>query len=326
MTNPIALTLGEPAGVGPDIILKLAHEKPELFASEKIVIIGNKKLLQERAELLKLPSDINTLSIIDIPLPEKCIPGKLNKNNARFVIELLTFAAKNTLEKKFSGIVTAPIHKGIINDAGFSFKGHTDFFSQYTQSDTVMMLMTNDLRVALLTDHIPLRDVPSFVTEKKLTRCLNIIIQDFQNKLNITHPKIVVCGLNPHAGESGYLGSEEKEIMIPVIEKFRQDKHNIIGPIGADVAFTQQYREQADVILALYHDQGLPVIKYAGFHHAINVTLGLPFLRSSVDHGTALDIAGTGKADATSLHEAILFMRNPPGSLHSPTPFCKGGN
>jgi len=305
----IALTLGEPAGIGPDIVLQLWQQQSHLFSSEKIVIIGNKKLLQTRADKLGITGDLNLLSIIDIPLAAECIPGKLDVRNASFVIDMLTYAAENTLQKKFSAIVTAPIHKGIINDAGFSFAGHTDFFSQMTQCDTVMMLMTPSLKVALLTDHIPLARVPQSVTEKNITRCLDIIIRDFKNHLHINNPKILICGLNPHAGEQGYLGKEEQEIIIPAIKKYSDAGHHIIGPIGADVAFTQNFRHQADVILAMYHDQGLPVIKYSGFHHAINVTLGLPFLRTSVDHGTALDIAGTGRADVTSLHNALLFAQ-----------------
>ncbi|MCX7120272.1 MAG: 4-hydroxythreonine-4-phosphate dehydrogenase PdxA [Gammaproteobacteria bacterium] len=300
--------MGEPAGIGPDIVLQLHQKRPELFSPEKIIIIGNKQLLQARANQLEISVDFNQLSIIDIPLAEPCIAGKLNKNNAQFVIDMLTTATQGCLEKKFSGIVTGPIHKGIINDAGFAFKGHTDFFSHYTKKETVMMLMTDSLKVALLTDHIPLCDVPKNVTEKNITNCLNIIIHDFQNRLHIKTPKILVCGLNPHAGENGYLGIEENNIIIPTLEKFRKNGHDIIGPIGADVAFTEHYRHKADVILAMYHDQGLPVIKYAGFADAINVTLGLPFVRSSVDHGTALDIAGTGKADCNSLLRAIVFV------------------
>ena len=309
--KPIALTIGEPAGIGPDIILQLWAKQPNLFSPEKIIIIGNKKVLRDRAGILGMKCDVNALNIFDVPLPEDCIPGKLNKNNAQFVIEMLTIAAENCLQKKFSAIVTAPIHKGILNDAGFAFKGHTDFFAQYTKSNTVMMLMTDSLKVALLTDHVALRTVADCVTEEKLTQCLNIIIRDFKNKLKMDNPKILVCGLNPHAGENGYLGCEEKEIIIPVLEKFRREGHAIVGPIGADVAFTEKYRESADVILAMYHDQGLPMIKYTGFHDAINVTLGLPFVRTSVDHGTALDIAGTGRADITSLYKAILFAKNP---------------
>lgn len=305
----IALTIGEPAGIGPDIILQLWQQEPDLFFSEKITIIGNQKLLQARAEKLAISSDLNTLSIIDIPLAAESIPGKLDTRNAPFVIDMLTVATENTLQKKFSAIVTAPIHKGIINDAGFSFAGHTDFFSKFTKCETVMMLMTSTLKVALLTDHIPLACVPQFVTEKNIARCIDIIIRDFKHHFHITDPKILMCGLNPHAGEHGYLGKEEQAIMIPAIKKYNDAGHHLIGPIGADVAFTESYRHQADVILAMYHDQGLPVIKYSGFHHAINVTLGLPFLRTSVDHGTALDIAGTGKADVTSLANAIAFAK-----------------
>lgn len=308
--NTIALTIGEPAGIGPDIVLQLAQKNPELFSSQKICVIGNKQLLLDRAEQINLHIDLNLFSLIDIPLTDKVIPGKLNTRNAKFVIEMLTCATEMALQKKINAIVTAPIHKGVINDAGFSFRGHTDFFAKKTQSDTVMMLMNDKLKVALLTDHIPLRSVSDFVTEKNMSHCLDIIIHDFQTRLKINNPRILVCGLNPHAGEQGYLGDEEKNIIVPTLEKYRAQGYTIIGPIGADVAFTEKYRDQADVILALYHDQGLPVIKYAGFSDAINVTLGLPFIRTSVDHGTALDIAGSGIADTTSLKNAILFARN----------------
>lgn len=307
MISPIAITMGEPSGIGPDIILQLWAKKPDLFSANKIIIIGNKTVLQERAQILGIKCDCDQLPILDIPLSEPCIPGQLNPNNARFVIDMLTIATTHALQKKISGITTAPIHKGILNDAGFSFAGHTDFFAKFTQCHTVMMLMTDSLKVALLTDHVPLRKVPDCVTEENITHCLNIIINDFQNRLCISKPKILVCGLNPHAGEQGYLGAEEKNIIIPTLEKFRRQGHLITGPIGADVAFTEHYRNNADVILAMYHDQGLPMIKYTGFHDAINVTLGLPFIRTSVDHGTALDIAGKGLADTTSLHRALLF-------------------
>src|SRR3990167_1617335 len=305
--NPIAITMGEPAGIGPDVILQLWAKKPDLFSAEKIIIIGNKTVLSERARALGIACDCDQLPIHDVPLSEPCIPGQLNPNNARFVIDMLTIATENALQKKCAGIVTAPIHKGILNDAGFSFAGHTDFFAKYTQCHTVMMLMTESLKVALLTDHVSLRKVPDFVTEENIARCLTIMINDFQNRFGILKPRILVCGLNPHAGEQGYLGTEEKNTMIPVLEKFRQQGHLITGPIGADVAFTDHYRNSADVILAMYHDQGLPMIKYTGFHEAINVTLGLPFVRTSVDHGTALDIAGKALADTTSLHRALLF-------------------
>jgi 4-hydroxythreonine-4-phosphate dehydrogenase len=301
--------MGEPAGIGPDIVLQLWQQEPALFSEKKITLIGNQSLLQQRAEKLGISSDLSTLSCIDIPLATDCTPGKLDKRNAAFVIDMLTIATEKTLRKEFTALVTAPIHKGIINDAGFSFAGHTDFLAQYTKCDTVMMLMTPSLKVALLTDHIPLKKVPEQITQKNLTRCIDIIIQDFQHRFGFTKPKIFICGLNPHAGEQGYLGTEEQDTMIPVIQQYRDAGHSVHGPIGADVMFTEHYHTQADVILAMYHDQGLPVIKYSGFHTAINVTLGLPFLRTSVDHGTALDIAGTGSADTTSLKNAILFAQ-----------------
>lgn len=307
MTQPIALTIGEPAGIGPDIVLQLWAHNPALFSAERIRIIGNTQLLQTRAAQLNIPCDCKTLPILDIPLSTQCVAGKLDKHNAAFVINMLTKAAELALTKEVAGIVTAPIHKGVLNDAGFTYKGHTDFFSQFTQCDTVMMLMTNALKVALLTDHVPLHAVSNHITESTLSTCLNIILHDFKTRLGIANPRIVVCGLNPHAGEQGYLGLEEKKVIQPTLEKYRQNGHHIIGPIGADVAFTPHYLTQADVILTMYHDQGLPVIKYAGFFDAINVTLGLPFIRTSVDHGTALDIAGTGQASTRSLAEAILF-------------------
>lgn len=303
--RPIALTVGEPAGIGPDIILQSSLLHPELFSDEKIIIIGNKKSLMERAEILNIPRNTDALSIVDIHLPKQCIPGKLNSHNAQFVMDMLTYATQHCLNKKFSAIVTAPIHKGILNDAGFDIKGHTDFFSRYTQCETVMMLMSDSLKIALFTDHIPLSQVSSLLTQENLTRRINIILANRSPILDSR--SLLICGLNPHAGENGYLGTEEKNIIIPVIEKFRKMGHNIIGPVGADVAFTEYYRSQADVILTMYHDQGLPVIKYAGFDEAINVTLGLPFVRASVDHGTALDIAGTGKASCSSLLRAIRF-------------------
>ena len=307
MTHRIALTVGEPAGIGPDIVLQLWAQHPALFSAEKILIIGNTHLLQTRANQLGIACDCKTLPIQDIPLPTDCNAGKLDPRNAAFVIDMLTLATELALTEKVSGIVTGPIHKGILNDAGFAFKGHTDFFSQFTQCNTVMMLMTDALKVALLTDHIPLRTVSDHITESTLSTCLDIILNDFTKRLRIDNPRILVCGLNPHAGEQGYLGMEEKNVIAPTLEKYRKKGHTLIGPIGADVAFTPQYRNQADVIVTMYHDQGLPVIKYAGFEKAINVTLGLPFIRTSVDHGTALDIAGTGRANTRSLEEAILF-------------------
>lgn len=307
--NKIVLTLGEPAGIGPDITLLLWKDNPTLFST--IIVIGNEKLLQERAELLKIDCDAkNHFSIIDVPLHAPVIPGKLNSRNSNYVIQCLKIAANGCLQNQFSAMVTGPVHKGVINDAGTPFSGQTDFLSKLTSiSQTVMMLMTSHLKVALLTDHIPLCRVAEQVTRDRLKTAIQIIVHDFQMRFRISHPRILICGVNPHAGEQGYLGTEEKNILIPVINEIRQDHFSLMGPIGADVAFTEHMRNQCDVILAMYHDQGLPVIKYAGFHEAVNVTLGLPFVRTSVDHGTALDIAGTGKADYHSLFNAILLAQ-----------------
>lgn len=305
MSLKIAITIGEPAGIGPDVVLQAYDKLPELFSPEKVTIIGNKKLLHDRAKLLTISNSIDALSVMDLPLKEPVTPGILNRKNAAFVMDMLAVATSLALDKKVDAIVTGPIQKSVLNDAGFSIKGHTDFFAQKTKSDTVMMLMNRHLKVALFSDHIPLKAVSDFLTKETFSRCLNIIFHGLQTQLKIKNPRVLVCGLNPHAGENGYLGSEEKEIMIPVIESFRKKGCAIIGPIGADVAFTSHY--SADVILSMYHDQGLPVLKYAGFRDAINVTLGLPFVRTSVDHGTALSIAGTGQSDCTSLIEAINF-------------------
>ena len=296
----IAVTMGEPAGIGPDIILQLAATHPNLFSN--VVVIGNQALLQSRAKQLKLSADLN---VIDIPLIAPVLPGELDMRNARFVIDMLTQATQLALSKKISAIVTAPIHKGILNQAGFDIKGHTDFFAREAKCSTVMMMMTTTLKIALCSDHLPLREVPDFLTRARLSTCLDIMLHDFPKKFQIKNPRILMCGLNPHAGEQGILGREEIEVITPVIHAYQAKGYAISGPVGADVAFTPVARENADVIVALYHDQGLPIIKYAGFHEAINVTLGLPFVRTSVDHGTALTLAGTGKANTQSLALAL---------------------
>jgi len=296
---PIALTVGEPAGIGPDIILSAFKQTPTLFLETPIHIIGNQELLTTRAIQLGMDTSLTPLKIIDIPLNAPVTPGVLNKANAHFVMQQLSEATRLALTKKVRAIVTGPIQKSILNDAGFDIKGHTDFFAKQAGAEPVMMLMNKDLKVALLSDHLPLKFVSAFLTKERLSHCLTTLLNTFKN------PTVLVCGLNPHAGENGYLGNEENDIIIPVIKDFQAKGHKIIGPIGADVAFTPYYK--ADVILTMYHDQGLPVLKYLGFRDAINVTLGLPFIRTSVDHGTALSIAGTGKADPTSLIQAIKF-------------------
>jgi len=311
MNRPIALTLGEPAGIGPDIVIQLWKTHPDLFSRQDITLVGDATLLQNRADLLNISCDVQKhFSILPVSLRAPVTPGKLDTRNAQYVIDTLSIATIGCLEKKFSSMVTGPVHKGIINEANIKFLGHTDFLTKLTHtSQTVMMLMTSELKVALLTGHVPLNQVTKLITKKHLKTAIKIIVHDFQTRFHIAHPRIIICGINPHAGENGYLGTEEKNIVIPVIRALFQDHFSLIGPVSADVAFTESYRKQGDVILAMYHDQGLPVIKYTGFHHAINVTLGLPFIRTSVDHGTALDIAGTGHADCCSLYQAIQFAR-----------------
>lgn len=312
----IAITVGEPAGIGPDLIAHIAQRK---FAAE-IVVIGAKKVLLERAQQLNLPlilhdynenspqktNSAGTLSIIDISCAATVIPGKLNPSNVPQVLATLELAAKKSLSGEFAAIVTAPVHKGIINDAGVAFSGHTEFFAASANvADVVMLLTSSALRVALVTTHLPLSKVPAAITKEKLTKTLEILLANSALYFGTAEPTILVCGLNPHAGENGHLGLEEIEIIMPVIQDFQKAKHRIIGPLPADTIFTQKYLNEADVILAMYHDQGLPIIKHVSFGHAVNVTLGLPFIRTSVDHGTALEIAGTGTADPGSLIAAI---------------------
>ena len=309
--KPLLLTTGEPAGIGPDIVLQLWQQRPEIFNQNNIHVAVDETLLYKRAKQLGITLSDNAFPIVHIHLKEACTAGKLDTANAPYVMEMLTYAVENCVNHKYAGLITGPIHKGILNDAGFKIAGHTDFLTRATNTQrTVMMLMTQQLRVALLTDHVPLKNVPDFVTEENLSNCIDIILDSGGKLFNKQKLRILVCGFNPHAGEGGHLGSEEKTVISPTIEKYQDAGHQIIGPISADIAFTPKWREKADIILAMYHDQGLPTLKYAGFHQAINVTLGLPFLRTSVDHGTALDLAGTGHADYRSLYEAIQLANN----------------
>lgn len=308
--TPIALTMGEPAGIGPDIILDLWQKDPHWFYTQNITIIGCIKTLRERAEQLNISADpAAQLTVIDTPTRQNVIPGVLTPANSSSVITSLNTAVHGALRHQFRGIVTAPVHKGVINDAGISFAGHTIYFTELTNTkQTVMMLMTKTLKVALVTNHIPLSRVPSAITHDTLSHAITILHHDLQTQFHIASPRILVCGLNPHAGENGHLGKEEITTIIPVIHQLQQQGIHVFGPISADVAFTPASRLGADVILAMYHDQGLPTLKAEGFHSAINVTLGLPFLRTSVDHGTALPIAGSGKANSDSLKAAILCL------------------
>lgn len=312
-----ALTPGEPAGIGPDLCLLLAQQAQPA----PLVVIASRQLLAERAGQLGLdillmevgpmhwpdrPAPAGTLYVWDTPLAVPAAPGKLMPANAAYVLETLTRAGQGCLDGTFSGMITAPVHKGVINEAGITFSGHTEFLAELTRTEqVVMMLATRGLRVALVTTHLPLKDVAAAITAERLERVTRILHGDLQTKFGIAEPRILVCGLNPHAGEGGHLGREEIEIIEPTLEHLRTEGMNLIGPLPADTLFTPKYLEHADAVLAMYHDQGLPVLKFKGFGAALNVTLGLPIIRTSVDHGTALDLAGTGKVDIGSLQVAL---------------------
>lgn len=306
------VTSGEPAGVGPDICLSLAN------SNLPVVIVGDIDVLRERAEILNhnikfkqyvADEEIiekNSLKVIHVPCAEKVKPGILNSANSKYVVEMLSIAAARTLSGEFAAVITAPVHKGIINDAGISFTGHTEFFANYCGVDKVVMMLASPImRVALLTTHIPLDKVASSIDKNCLVKVIKILNSSLQNNYSITNPKIYVAGLNPHAGENGYIGREEINIIIPTLEMLKLEGFNLVGPLSADTMFSASNINDADVFLTMYHDQGLPVLKYTGFNDSINITLGLPIIRTSVDHGTAIEIAGTGKANSKSLHHAI---------------------
>jgi 4-hydroxythreonine-4-phosphate dehydrogenase len=320
LTAPLVITAGEPAGIGPDLCVQLAAESLEI----PFVVIADKNLLQQRAAQIgislqvqdfaagqKYVSRPNTLTVIHMPLLAACHAGELNAANSEYVIAALSRAVQGCQGNKqghgeFSGMVTAPVHKGIINDAGIAFTGHTEFLAEQTGTKlVVMMLVGGGMRVALATTHLALKDVPAAITASLLENVLRIIQHDLRHHFGIAQPRILVAGLNPHAGEGGYLGREEIEVMIPVLDKLRAEGMNISAPLPADTLFTPRKLAQCDCVLCMYHDQGLPVLKHASFGEGVNVTLGLPIIRTSVDHGTALDLAGTGKADSGSLLEAI---------------------
>jgi len=314
----IAVTPGEPAGIGPDLIVTLAQSKLQ----HEVVAIADPDMLRARAALLKLPLKIRVINFFEAPSPsaagelavlpiylhEAVEPGKLNIANARYILKTLDAAIEGCSNHSFSALVTGPVHKSVINDAGIAFSGHTEYLADKTATEkVVMMLATEGLRVALATTHLPLKDVSAAINEKELIQVITILHRDLQLQFGIAQPKIYVCGLNPHAGEGGHLGREEIEIIEPTLNKLRAQGINLIGPLPADTLFTPKYLDHADAVLAMYHDQGLPVLKYKGFGHAVNITLGLPIIRTSVDHGTALDLAGTGKADLGSLRTALQY-------------------
>lgn len=306
----IALTPGEPAGIGPDLCIQLAQYQQ----TSELVVIADPQLLSQRAKQLglsvklelidlSLPATLptkGTLRYLPVDLAVSVIAGELNRLNSKYVLSTLQLALDGCLNGSFDAVVTGPVHKGVINDAEYSFSGHTEFFADGAGvKQVVMMLATPTLRVALATTHLPLKMVSQAITQQSLTRVIEIIHQ------TLSLPSIAVCGLNPHAGEAGHLGREEIEVISPVIERLSKQGINCSGPWPADTIFVQDRLQDYDVVLAMYHDQGLPVLKYQGFGNAVNVTLGLPFIRTSVDHGTAIDIAGSGKATITSLQAAI---------------------
>lgn len=321
MIHRLALTPGEPAGIGPDLCLALCQQPP---VDTELVVVADADLLRQRAEQLNLPltlSDFDpgsapracephALRILDTRLRAPVIAGTLDARNADYVLETLRVATDATLAGTVDALVTGPVHKGIINDSGVAFSGHTEFLAERCGCElTVMMLATEGLRVALATTHLPLAAVASAITQESLTRIATILEADLRTKFGIQKPRIIVCGLNPHAGEGGHLGREEIEVIEPVLHALRARGLDVVGPLPADTLFTPRYLDKADAVLSMFHDQGLPVLKFKGFGAAVNVTLGLPIVRTSVDHGTALDLAGTGKANLGSLIYAVETAR-----------------
>ncbi len=311
----LALTSGEPAGIGPDLCIQLAQK----HYNREIVVIADPELLMQRAELLKLPLRIKKFDPLEVAAPHKkgtltvfatelaqpVVCGQLNKDNSPYVLETLRLAAQGCLDGLFCAMVTAPVHKGVINDADVEFSGQTEYIAGLTGGHPVMMLSTPGLRVALVTTHLPLAYVANEITSERLTAVIEVLQRDLRQRFSIPKPHIVVCGLNPHAGENGYLGMEEIDTIIPTLNSLREQGYDLLGPLPADSAFTSKYLTKADAVLAMYHDQGLPVLKYKGFGQAVNITLGLPIIRTSVDHGTALDLAGSGLANCHSLELAM---------------------
>ncbi|MGP2544470.1 4-hydroxythreonine-4-phosphate dehydrogenase PdxA [Yersinia sp. 2541 StPb PI] len=323
--NRIVITPGEPAGVGPDLVVALAQQDWPV----ELVVCADPALLLARARQLNLPLQLReyqaskpalaqqagSLTILPVKTATEVIPGKLNIQNSHYVVETLAKACDGAISGEFSALVTGPVQKSIINDAGIPFIGHTEFFADRSLCPrVVMMLATEELRVALATTHLPLLAVPGAITQASLHEVITILDSDLKTKFGISQPQIYVCGLNPHAGEGGHMGHEEIDTIIPALDALRQQGINLIGPLPADTLFQPKYLQHADAVLAMYHDQGLPVLKYQGFGRAVNITLGLPFIRTSVDHGTALELAATGSADVgsfiTALNLAIKMINN----------------
>ena len=311
----IAITPGEPAGIGPDICVHLARE-PHDF---NLVFIGDPAVLEERARTLGVAfaysvwpgrgKDRPGVYVVPVATAQPVTPGRLDARNARYVLETLRLAVEGCLREDFDALVTGPVHKGALNDAGIPFTGHTEFIGARCGVEPVMMLASRDLRVALATTHVPLAEVSRRITRERLRTVITVLHADLKRKFRIADPRISVCGLNPHAGESGHLGREEIEVIRPVIEELARAGMRLRGPLPADTAFIPAQLAEVDAVLAMYHDQGLPVLKHHDFAGAVNVTLGLPFVRTSVDHGTALELAATGRADPSSLRAAVALAR-----------------
>ena len=312
MTLSLALTPGEPSGVGPDLLIQLIQQ-PQ---GQELVAFADPDLLVQRAAQLGLPLSLiepsqqplaaGELAIVPVPMAVPAVAGQLEQRNAQYVLDCLDQAIDACQTNSCQALVTGPVQKSVINDAGIPFSGHTEYLAMKTSTArVVMMLATSELRVALATTHLPLREVANAITTDLLNEVIDILYRDLEHKFGVSKPKILVCGLNPHAGEGGHLGHEEINIITPVLQQWRDRGINLVGPLPADTLFTTKSLKGADAVLAMYHDQGLPVLKYQGFGRAANITLGLPIVRTSVDHGTALDLAGTGAADKGSLETAI---------------------
>lgn len=311
---PLYVTSGEPAGIGPDICLSLADrtdERPIVVLADLQMLKDRAKILQKKIELIEYKGQIEVLPqgqlyVEHVPLNADVVLGELNPQNAAYVLEQLRRSAAYAMQGKSVGVATAPVQKSVINDAGIHFSGHTEYYQEFAGVErVVMMLATKTLRVALATTHLPLREVADAITATRLQQVIDILLHDLKSKFQIAKPRILVCGLNPHAGEGGYLGHEEIDVINPVLEQYRAQGEQLSLCLPADTLFTPEHLQHADAVLAMYHDQGLPVLKSQGFGEAINITLGLPFIRTSVDHGTALSLAGTGQAKSSSLHVAV---------------------
>ncbi len=321
----VVITPGEPAGIGPDLVVQLAQRDWPV----ELVVCADAGLLTERARQLGLPLTLRdyapslpaiaqqagSLTLLPVALKTAVVPGQLNVENGPYVVDTLARACDGSLNGEFAALITGPVHKGVINDSGTPFTGHTEFFEERSHvNKVVMMLATEELRVALATTHLPIKAVSEAITPALLRDVITILHNDLVQKFGIRQPRILVCGLNPHAGEGGHMGTEEIDTIIPVLDEMRATGMDLRGPLPADTLFQPKYLDNADAVLAMYHDQGLPVLKYQGFGRGVNITLGLPFIRTSVDHGTALELAGQGKADVgsfiTALNLAITMIVN----------------